>query len=918
MRQFFIFILFSLPLPMVGQAVSDTKDNELLALISQADTLSQHGEYEQAIDFYSRFLQVSESSSDLLKSPINMTYVLAQMGDCYRQLRLYDLSATCLLQADSIYNCFTMIVDGIRCHVDRLLSLTYLQSGQYDKAEQWSRKSLMHHRRFYKSESMQTANAYYRLYRVYAAKGDDAQASVNLEQYLNTCIRINRFDENDLSDIRVIVRLGELYYKLNKCDESIALLVTADTLLAQYHTYHPLHLQTKNTLFTIAASIGDSEAADKYINEAVELSEKMDDNEEASDPMMALYSNLAVYLQDAYPEQCIAICQDIIDYYQSEGKTSTLNYAIALSNLAHVKGFDNEESLSLMRIASDVLAGLNDVDVTILLSHYISYIIALDSYGKKYEAEITTRVAFVEDYLGMKLRDSFSFLSEAERTLYWNQVRGWYQHVLPLLAHERPTPDNLRLCYNGLLQSRGILLSSSVSIEQLVHSSHDPVLKSIYSQMASQKGNDDDYALSARLEKRILEQLPQYGRFMDKFDVTVDSVRRHLLPGDVAIEFMKADISNTVEDTLMYMVLVMKHDYDAPHLIQLCTEESLAADSDGDLYYKKVWQPLATELNDVKRIFFSPDGVLFSLPIEYALLSSGQCMMDVYQCCRLSSTRELTYNRITTGCGAVFYGGIRYDMTIDEMVKDADNYRAVTAESVHERGDRSALIGISPLPATLTEVQQIAHVVEGAPSLDGNVRLLTGKEATEASFKHLASEQKRIIHIATHGFYDATVRDSILVTDESNLITAEETALSKSGLLFAGVDNVRFNEPIPPGVEDGVMTAAEIARMDLNGSDMIVLSACQTGLGEITGDGVFGLQRGFKKAGANSILMSLWKVDDEATCLLMTEFYRNWISQKMTKHDALEKAKQTVRSHKEKGWDDPKYWAAFILLDGLD
>jgi CHAT domain-containing protein len=137
-------------------------------------------------------------------------------------------------------------------------------------------------------------------------------------------------------------------------------------------------------------------------------------------------------------------------------------------------------------------------------------------------------------------------------------------------------------------------------------------------------------------------------------------------------------------------------------------------------------------------------------------------------------------------------------------------------------------------------------------------------------------------------------------------------------LLFAGVDNVRFNEPIPPGVEDGVMTAAEIARMDLNGSDMIVLSACQTGLGEITGDGVFGLQRGFKKAGANSILMSLWKVDDEATCLLMTEFYRNWISQKMTKHDALEKAKQTVRSHKEKGWDDPKYWAAFILLDGLD
>ena len=81
---------------------------------------------------------------------------------------------------------------------------------------------------------------------------------------------------------------------------------------------------------------------------------------------------------------------------------------------------------------------------------------------------------------------------------------------------------------------------------------------------------------------------------------------------------------------------------------------------------------------------------------------------------------------------------------------------------------------------------------------------------------------------------------------------------------------------------------------------------------------VFGLQRGFKKAGAQSILMSLWRVDDEATSLLMTEFYRHWIGEAKPKHDALEMAKLTVRSHKEKGWDAPKYWAAFILLDGLD
>ena len=122
---------------------------------------------------------------------------------------------------------------------------------------------------------------------------------------------------------------------------------------------------------------------------------------------------------------------------------------------------------------------------------------------------------------------------------------------------------------------------------------------------------------------------------------------------------------------------------------------------------------------------------------------------------------------------------------------------------------------------------------------------------------------------------------------------------------------------IPEGYDDGILTAQEISSLDLSGMKLVVLSACQTGDGEITGDGVFGLQRGFKKAGVQSLLMSLWPVDDAATSLLMTEFYRNWVIKKLKKYDALEQAKQTVRLHKDRGWDNPKYWAAFILLDDL-
>ena len=116
------------------------------------------------------------------------------------------------------------------------------------------------------------------------------------------------------------------------------------------------------------------------------------------------------------------------------------------------------------------------------------------------------------------------------------------------------------------------------------------------------------------------------------------------------------------------------------------------------------------------------------------------------------------------------------------------------------------------------------------------------------------------------------------------------------------------------------MTAYEVSKMDLFNLDLVILSACQTGLGEIRGDGVFGLQRGFKKAGAKSIMMSLWKVDDDATQLLMSNFYKYYI-QTTSVHDSLEKAKAVVRNFnglingKKRNFSNPKYWAAFVLLD---
>ena len=132
---------------------------------------------------------------------------------------------------------------------------------------------------------------------------------------------------------------------------------------------------------------------------------------------------------------------------------------------------------------------------------------------------------------------------------------------------------------------------------------------------------------------------------------------------------------------------------------------------------------------------------------------------------------------------------------------------------------------------------------------------------------------------------------------------------------MAGANNALSGKEIPEDIDDGILTASEIANLDLRGTDLVVLSACQTGMGDIGGDGVFGLQRGFKKAGVNSILMSLWDVDDEATQILMTSFYQNYLKG-MSKQEALLQAQKSVRE--TPGFEDPEYWAAFILLDALN
>ena len=459
---------------------------------------------------------------------------------------------------------------------------------------------------------------------------------------------------------------------------------------------------------------------------------------------------------------------------------------------------------------------------------------------------------------------------------------------------------------------REMLLTAESTLQRVIDS--DENLKASYSKIrtlrlkASDPKASPSVAQQATLEADRLERLLGSSantlyQFMDFLKVSAADVKAKLNHNDVAVEFVDYRVG---KDSTMYAALIMSPQWEHVLFLPLIEQRELSSSSDN--LTSRIWTPiLDTVGSNVENIFFSPTGLLYQLPIESHPLPDGRSLGEAYRLHRMSSTRWLVVGQDSTvGNNALVYGGLTYDATIEEMKEEAERSSQSRIKGKQRNGSRGAgdLIGLDYLPATKMEAEIITQTINEARKKNLHADILLGSSGTETSFKQLSGQKKQLVHIATHGFFN-------------DKRTAETDILSQCGLYFAGADNKIQGELIPEGIDDGVLTAEEISSLDLRGLDLITLSACQTGQGNITSDGVFGLQRSFKKAGANSIMMSLWKVDDEATCLLMTEFYKNWISFGKSKIDALEIAKRSVRFHKEKGWDDPKYWAAFILLDAL-
>ncbi len=527
---------------------------------------------------------------------------------------------------------------------------------------------------------------------------------------------------------------------------------------------------------------------------------------------------------------------------------------------------------------------------------------------------------------------TFQELTYDERAKYIVRYSKLMNNQIPMYAYYVLSDSLTSLAYDASLLINGALLNSENSVKRVINESNNDSLKELYEGLRANR-----YILSKEIEKDSLERMhnidslqniiynledslvvkcKEYDDVTKSMKLKWQDIQKHLSPQDIAIEFLRIPIHN---DSVMYAALTLQRDSPCPIMIPLFEERQLKQVSDSLYFQNKdmtdlVWKPLLSELRDVDNIYFSPSGVLYNIGIEYL---PG---MENYNLYRLSSTRELvTRTELDKDRHAVLYGGLDYYASFDSLASNQKT--SITDELFIDHADVRGMKmrgGKELLPQTKIEVEQIGKELKNA---QWNYALLTGDIGTEESFKSLSGKKVGTMHISTHGFYytpeEADKMNYDFLRLDNRMASAEDRALTRSGLIMSGANHILEGEELPDNVEDGILTAKEIADVDLRGLDLVVLSACQTGLGDISqGEGVFGLQRGFKKAGARTILMSLWEVDDKATQILMTQFYKNLLAGQ-SKHQSLLSAQKYLREAENGKYNNPKYWASFILLDGL-
>jgi CHAT domain-containing protein len=631
----------------------------------------------------------------------------------------------------------------------------------------------------------------------------------------------------------------------------------------------------------------------------------------------------------------------------NNGRKTTLysgcinNLAIAYKNLGKYK---NAERLYLESLE------INKESIRYNSKNYYASLLNIGNYydeiGSYKEAE-----KYYKEILNIKinyLERNFAWLSEKQKELFWKQESNLFHFMNGFAVQSKnEILNSSELSFNSSLFSKSILLQMSTGIRESIINLPDTSLKNIYfelqasrlllSELNSEGSDKLELIESTEHQADSLDQLlslkmSAYADYKKSFSLTWNDVQMSLSNYDAAIEF--AEYYDDSDSTYSYMALIVKQGDKYPQLVKLCTENELKQySSETELYslYNLIWKPLLPSLTNLKTIYYSPSGLLNNIPFQALYKEENgkrEYVLDKFTLHQLTSTRYLALGlkqkeQEQIESSIALFGGINYNDYPNVKTDTANHEQSTEAAYLYKnaivlnRELDSTRTGARYLPGTKKEVEIIANVLNAKK---WQVDVSEGKNATENKIKsYSGSNSKSILHIATHGFAFPDKEEkrkdlAFSMMSGNDMYKSSDNPMIRSGLLFGGANMTwqgKGDSLLKLTNEDGVLTAYELSQLDLSNTKLAVLSACETGKGEIQGsEGTFGLKRALKLAGVDNMIVSLWKVPDDATMEMMTLFYTELANTKKPV-SSFETAQKIMRLNYP---NEPEKWAGFVFV----
>lgn len=819
------------------------------------------------------------------------------------------------------------------------LGSIYYMKEDYKKAEPLLKESLHISSIFFGKKHSFYFNALNMLAVAYMSTGAYELAEPLYLESLS--LRKELYGESNQSVFTAINNLANLYILMRNYDKAEKLIKNAleelESLNMEGSVTHALLIIQKASLYEYQ---NRNEEALKLYEKAANIYKKEFGEDDPN--YISLLSNI-VYTKSFYVRQASddieSLWLDILLRQEKILGTNHSNYIGTVNNLAMYYMYSGNYGKSRTLLKKNINALKNTIGEKSLLYQSMLWHLAVNEEITGNSEEAQELCNFYFELKREQVQRFFTFMSEKEREAFVDSFDENLNILYSLYCRYAKESSLTGFIYNYKLLSKSLLLNSSRHLQQsIIKSNNESLIKEWHRLLdvkneliklekqgnEKQKEKEQLEETANLIEKNILAVSKEYNETQQDFSLEWQDIQHSLSNDEVAIEFVNFRIMcpNLVVDTL-YCAMIVCPERMKPVMIYLCSDSELhtaikKSPYDFSAVHTLVWKPLRKYLKGKKSIYIAPSGLLNR--VSFANVQKGE-----YDIHNVLSTKDIP--KIKKGDShkisafkAVLFGGIDFSLAEKDSLRTAaeldsnlsyNNITSITRSIINEF-DPTRGQGFSYLLGSKREVMAIDSILKNR---GWNVDLYVDKYATEARFKTYSFLSPEILHISTHGFYypNPTVQKLRNIQND-NPYKISDNPLIRSGMAFAGANQVWDNKRDAEKTDDGILTAYEISNMDLSNTKLVVLSACKTGLGDIIGnEGIYGLQRAFRLAGVEFMIVSLWDVDDTATLEFMKEFYSLWNnSDEFSIRIAFSETQKILKSKYSK---NPEKWAGFILVE---